>query len=244
MTPLVGSPPTAAWRTTNWWSAGEQHQSPLSRLSDLLFGPVACRAAERWSPSLGVPGHFLEVLLLVEDKRFPLHFGVDPLAIARAALRNVNERELAEGASTITQQLFDIQRGPLALRSPTWRRKFHQAAWAVKAELRTGKRDILQNYLGTVYWGRAYFGLKEAALGYFDRPVLDLSRTESFFLAERLGSPNAPSLSRIASILSRPAIKCAVLVETNDWRLLAEHYERAFGMGEGLWQSLEKFRKR
>jgi membrane peptidoglycan carboxypeptidase len=197
----------------------------------------------RWSDALGVPPHFLQILLLVEDKRFPIHLGLDPLAVARAALRDLEERRIAEGASTLTQQLYDINEGPLAVRPTTWRRKVRQAGWALKAECRTSKREILRDYLAAVYWGRSYFGLSEAALGYFGRSKGHLSRTESLFLVERLGSPNSPLPSRIASILQRRAVRDAVFVEQEDQSLLAEHYEAVFGIGDGMWRSLAKCRK-
>ena len=197
----------------------------------------------RWSDALGVPPHFLQILLLVEDKRFPIHVGLDPLAIARAAFRDVKERRIAEGASTVTQQLYDIEAGPWAVRPTTWRRKVRQAGWALKADCGTSKLEILRAYLAAAYWGGTYYGLPDAALGYFGRSKSDLSRSESFFLVERLGSPNRPLPSRTASILSRRAVRDAVLVEPDDRLSLAEHYEAVFGNGEGLWQCPAKFRK-
>src|SRR4051812_5939967 len=121
------------------WSG--QRRAPLparrrlggpSDISDRLFHSTTSGASRRWAAELGLPTYVVELVLLIEDKRFPIHLGVDPLAVVRSALRNATRRAVAEGASTLVQQLYDVRResaGQERLR--TWRRKLGQAAWAI-----------------------------------------------------------------------------------------------------------------
>lgn len=75
----------------------------LSLISDWICGPLVVRAARKYSSAICTPDHFVEMLFLVEDKRFSVHLGVDPIAIARAMAFNLRRGSL-QGASTIAQQ--------------------------------------------------------------------------------------------------------------------------------------------
>lgn len=182
----------------------------LATSSDRIFESHVRIAAQEYATSLGVPTHFIEMLLIIEDKRFALHFGIDPCSQVRAALKNMRRHRRVQGASTITQQLYDIRRmrsNVHYVRQRSMRRKIRQAAWAVRCELTTEKADILKEYLENVYWGRNYIGLEAASFGYFNHSKRSLSLAESFFLTAKLGSPNTESPTRVESLLGRSGVR-------------------------------------
>jgi membrane peptidoglycan carboxypeptidase len=181
-----------------------------SSLSDRMFGSFATDAARKYSHIIGVPADFVEFLLLIEDKRFAIHFGIDPIAIGRALIFDVRGCPV-QGASTIVQQIFTI-RWTLSSGSPerTLLYKLRQAGHALVYSASAPKTSILAEYINTVYWGRSYYGIDDAAKGYFNACRRSLSCAQSFFLAERIALPNQLSLPRIRNLLRRPAVAAAV----------------------------------
>lgn len=83
--------------------------SAASKFSDLLLEAALRPAARRLATKLGLPCHLVHLLLSIEDKRFPWHPGVDPVAIFRALAFNIIIRpRRAHGASTIVQQIYSM----------------------------------------------------------------------------------------------------------------------------------------
>lgn len=208
----------------------------VSRASDALFGARILESARGLSAELGLPHHFVSLLLLVEDKRFAFHSGIDRLAVFRSAARNLAIRGIGEGASTISQQLYDVfnARMPGAVRDRSWSRKRSQSLFALQLETRWGKKEILHRYLERVYWGRAYYGLRDAADGYFRITPTRLSICQSFFLVERLASPNWADPWRVSELTSRPPI-AAILSREPCWNiLLSRIYGEQLGNGINL----------
>ena len=185
------------------------------------------------------PPHFIYLLLTVEDKRFVWHSGIDPLAAARAALHNLTGRGGLQGASTITQQLYNVTREEAGLRrSRTMPAKWRQGLWALGHQCRHSKREILATYLDRVYWGRSYHGLDAAARGYcgVTRPALSLA--QSFFLVERLATPNRLRPRRIAALLRRRSIAPLFARRIGARAELLSLYDRHFAAGARLRQEL------
>lgn len=200
--------------------------SGLSAISDHVCGRRVRQSASKLAPPLHLPTHFIELLFLIEDKRFSFHFGIDPFAMARAAVNNLSGGRL-QGASTITQQLYDVvQTRDSATygRDRTISRKARQVTWACLTEMQYRKDAILGSYLRNVYWGRNYFGLTAASWGYFKSDAKSLSVAESFFLTERLANPNAFFPARFDSLLARPAIRNVLERETGSIGELRELY--------------------
>lgn len=139
-----------------------------------------------WVPLQEVSPHFRSAIVAVEDKRFYHHFGVDPLAILRAAWLNVSKRKVLSGGSTITQQLA---RQLYAL-PRRWYAKPLEALLAVRLEVWLSKAEILEQYVNRVPFGNQTFGVEAAARLYFDKPAAHLSISEAAFLA---GLPQSPS---------------------------------------------------
>jgi penicillin-binding protein 1C len=150
-----------------------------------------------WVGLDALPARLPAAVLLYEDRWFYRHPGVNPFALARAAVHDcLGGRRL--GASTITMQLARrVYR--LDTRSPIG--KLRQAALAVWLEMRYSKHDILEAYLNLAPYGRNVEGVGAASLVYFGAPVARLSVPQLMTLAvipqnprERRPSPN-PSAS-------------------------------------------------
>jgi Transglycosylase len=170
---------------------------------DLILERMFFHSIQCLHEKLGVPEFFLRYLLLIEDKRFIFHFGIDPIAIARALINNLIYRDLHEGASTITQQLYSAH---LEINGEEYNRqidgKLKQMIWALLKEVNSSKNEIISEYIKTIYWGRNYYGLDQAADGYFGITRKQLSHEQSFFLAERIAWPNIINFDRIKKIIS------------------------------------------
>ncbi|HEX8151885.1 MAG TPA: transglycosylase domain-containing protein, partial [Thermoanaerobaculia bacterium] len=138
-----------------------------------------------------LPKHVPAAFLAAEDVRFRRHFGVDPLGVGRAALRNVRSGGIAQGGSTITQQLAKRR---FLTDERTFTRKAVEAVVAVMIELRLSKDDILEAYLNDVYLGhrdgRSILGLDEAARVYFNKSPKRLTLAEAALLAGMIRAPN------------------------------------------------------
>jgi len=141
-----------------------------------------------------VSRHMLEAIIAVEDRRFYSHYGLDPVRITGAALKNVRAGRIREGGSTITQQLVRMTQLS-AVR--TFERKIREAMIALRLEERYSKPQILQAYLNAVYFGQGYYGVEAASRGYFAKPAAELTVAEAALLAAVVRSPSsdAPAIS-------------------------------------------------
>lgn len=135
-----------------------------------------------------IPLPLQQAVIAVEDSRFYRHVGFDMEGILRATLVNLQAGSIAEGASTITQQLV---RNLFLTQERSMLRKAEETALAVDMEMRYSKEEILEMYLNTVYFGSGTYGIGQASRGYFGKSPSQLTLAESAMLA---GLPNAPSL--------------------------------------------------
>ena len=138
-----------------------------------------------------LPERVWRPVLAAEDARFFEHDGVDPRAVARAALANLRRGGVAQGGSTITQQL--IKNRDLSPRR-TLSRKASEAVRAHALEKLHSKREILAAYLDTVYLGNvdglAVHGFGTAAGVYFSKRAGELTLAEAAALAAMIQGPN------------------------------------------------------
>lgn len=125
--------------------------------------------------------------LAAEDDSFYRHMGVDPLAIARAAINNFRKGGKKEGASTITQQLI---KQLLLTSERSYTRKMKEAILAYRMEKSYTKEQILTIYLNQIYLGEHAYGVEAAARTYFGKHASDITLAESAVIA---GLPKAPS---------------------------------------------------
>ncbi len=129
----------------------------------------------------------------IEDKRFYEHFGVDLYSIGRAFVNNIQSNKITGGGSTITQQLA---KNMYFTQDKKITRKIAEIFVALDLEEKYEKDDILELYLNIIYFGDGYYGVKEAANGYFDKEPSELDLYESTLIA---GIPNAPSVYALSN---------------------------------------------
>ena len=135
-----------------------------------------------------VPNILQQAVVAVEDTRFYTHKGFDIFGIARAIFVNVEAGEIQEGASTITQQTV---KNLFLTSDQTFTRKAEELILSMNMEKDFSKDKILEIYLNVIYFGSNFYGIYDAAQGYFGKEPADLTIAECAMLA---GLPNAPSL--------------------------------------------------
>jgi len=139
-------------------------------------------------PLREIPLSMRRAVVAMEDARFYRHAGIDLRAIGRAIRSNLRSGRLAEGGSTITQQLA---RSRFLSPDRTVGRKVAEIILAIEIERRLTKDEILERYLNEVYFGQGAYGVEMAARVYFAKGARDLTLSESALLA---GLIRAPSL--------------------------------------------------
>ncbi|HEY2420351.1 MAG TPA: PBP1A family penicillin-binding protein [Neobacillus sp.] len=135
-----------------------------------------------------IPNAMKEAVVAIEDHRFYQHNGVDFIGTSRALFRDLKAGEMAEGGSTITQQLT---KNTLLTSEKTMKRKLDEVFLALAIEREYSKQEILQMYLNAIYFGDGAWGIKQAASKYFAKEVKDLSIGESALLAGLIKAPSA-----------------------------------------------------
>ncbi len=141
-----------------------------------------------------IPTVTQNAVIATEDATFWSHKGVNHEAILRALFANVQSGDIEQGASTITQQYvrnklltsFQTDDGGFEVSVD---RKIREALWAVELEKEMAKRDILEGYLNTVYFGDGVYGIGTAASHYFSKHVSELTVAESALLAGLIRAP-------------------------------------------------------
>lgn len=177
-----------AWAWT--FDLSEVGRIPESSLVIDRNGEVYTRLTgenRRTVPLSAVSPWFVRALIAREDARFFDHFGVDPIGVLRAALRNLSAGGVRQGGSTLTQQLA---RNSFPLGGQTVHRKVLEAALALRMEAVFGKEEILTHYMNRIYFGAGLFGIETASQAYFGKPAADLDLSESALLAGIIRSPN------------------------------------------------------
>jgi len=143
------------------------------------------------------PANLKNALLAIEDERFYSHFGIDPFGIARAIAVNLKAGRMAQGGSTLTQQLA---KNLLLTNERTLSRKVLEAISAVLIETAFSKDQIFEVYLNEVFLGQegnvAIHGFGEAARSFFEKEVQDLSLEECATLAGIVKAPTKYSPRR------------------------------------------------
>lgn len=129
----------------------------------------------------------LDAIVAVEDKRFYSHIGFDVIRTGKALLTNIANKDILEGGSTITQQ---YAKNIYLTNQQTIQRKVAEFFYALRLEMHYSKKDILEGYINSIYYGHGVYGLQNAANFYFGKSVNDLSLAEVALL---IGIPNGPS---------------------------------------------------
>jgi len=127
-----------------------------------------------------------DAVIAVEDHRFYLHPGVDPVGLARAVVYNAGSEPGRQGGSTLTQQLA---RTLFLSNAPSYTRKVKEAALAVMLEVFLSKREILELYLNRVYMGGNHYGMEATSRAAFGKPAAQLSLAQAALLAGIIRAP-------------------------------------------------------
>ena len=146
------------------------------------------RATDTYTELDELPQTYLDAVVAVEDHRFYEHGGIDPIAICRAAFNDLRTLSLREGGSTITQQ---VAKNLFLTQDKHFERKVAEVFMAFDLEARYSKREILELYVNSSYFGSGYTGIGQAAPGYLGCDPSDMSDYECALMA---GFPNAPEL--------------------------------------------------
>lgn len=140
----------------------------------------------RWLELRDISPFLIKATMAAEDKNFPVHPGIDLLALARAIVQNVSHGKIISGGSTITQQLArQLRRRPRHLLS-----KLAEAWLALRLEHYLSKEEILEQYLNRIFYGNQAYGAEAASRLYFGKSCSELSLAEASFLATLPRSPN------------------------------------------------------
>ena len=133
-----------------------------------------------------IPQPVVDAILTVEDADFYNHDGINARATFRALVENVNAGGIAQGGSTITQQLV---KNSLLTPEQNLNRKTTEAFYALRMERQLTKDEILERYLNTVYFGSGAYGVQAAAETYWGRSVSELGWPEAALLAGIIRNP-------------------------------------------------------
>lgn len=134
-----------------------------------------------------IPNSVKYATIVAEDTEFYQHKGINWKGILRSVINDLRSQRLAEGGSTITQQLIkNVYLGP----QKTFSRKLKEVILAIGLERRYSKDEILNFYLNQIPYGSNAYGIEAAAETYFNKHAKDLTFAEAAYLA---ALPKAPS---------------------------------------------------
>ncbi len=136
-----------------------------------------------------LPKNLINATIAVEDHRYYEHKAIDPIGITRALFSNIKANDAVEGGSTIQQQTaknlyFMSEKDGI-------NRKIAELIVSYQLSKNYKPEQILELYVNTIYYGNGYYGIKQAAKGYYNKEPKDLTLDECTLLA---GVPNAPSV--------------------------------------------------
>jgi penicillin-binding protein 2D len=211
-------------------AASARAQEPIATYPPLPTGYTSIKVFDRegrfvgrilpegryWTPIERIPEFLQKALVAVEDSRFYEHGGIDVRGIARALVKDVVKGKLAEGGSTITQQLV---KNKYLSGEKTIDRKLKEGLMAVELERTYTKKQILEMYFNEIYYGNGAWGIAQAARLYFDKNPEELTDAECALLA---GVPKNPGrynpLGEAARVVGRRDV---VLKRMEDLKIIS-----------------------
>lgn len=173
---ILGPPPLAVPESTLYYS-DDGH----------VIGETNSGQKRYWVPIESISPELIHATIAVEDRHFYHHNGFDTKRIGGALLADIKAGAKVQGASTITQQ---YARNLFLDHDKTWKRKWHEALYTIRLEMNYSKKEILEGYLNTIYYGHGAYGVEAASHFYFGKSAKDLTLAEASMLA---GIPKGPS---------------------------------------------------
>jgi penicillin-binding protein 1A len=149
-----------------------------------------------------LPTYLPRAFVAIEDRRFYQHYGLDPIGITRAVVRNLSSRGVSQGGSTLTQQLA---KNLFLTQDRTFSRKIQEAILSVWLERTYSKDQILELYLNRVYFGAGAYGVEAASQRYFGKSARAVSVAEAAMLAGLVQAPSRLAPNRNPEAAERRA---------------------------------------
>jgi len=155
---------------------------------ELLSARITADGQWRFPDCDSIPFKVSQCIRYYEDQYFRAHPGVNPISLLKALIRNLREKHIVSGGSTITMQVVRLSRKG---KPRTVTQKMIEIVLALRLELRLKKDEIFQLYASHAPFGGNVVGIDAASWRYYGRPSFRLSWGEAATLAVL---PNAPSL--------------------------------------------------
>lgn len=169
------------WHGYDLYRDALAHKSIEQAVADL-------RAEPGYTPIDDLPTVYVDAVVAVEDHRFYEHGGIDVIAIGRAAVNDIRTLSLREGGSTITQQLA---KNLFFTQEKRFSRKVAEVFMAFDLEAAFTKREILELYVNSSYFGDGLTGIGQASRGLLGKDPAEMNDYECTLMA---GLPNAPNV--------------------------------------------------
>lgn len=180
--------------------------------------------SKEWISLNNISNYLKDATISTEDRRFYAHSGFDFLRIIKSMYVNISNKNLSEGASTITQQLA---RNLFSNFDKTWNRKLKEAWYAFRLEINYSKDEILESYLNTINYGNGVLGIENASNYYFNKSAKDLNLAEASILAGIPQAPNAYSpLNNIGNAKNRQKVVLNSMIKNK--KITKEEADTAF----------------
>ena len=177
---------------------------PIARRGAVKEAPVTIAELDAMTPA---------AFVAIEDRRFYRHWGIDPRAIGRAMVANLRAGGVAQGGSTITQQLAKTS---FLSSDRSLKRKAQEVIIAFWLEAWLTKDEILSRYLSSVYFGDGVYGIRAASHHYFGRDPARLNLAQSAMLAGMVQAPSRLAPTRnLALAQKRSKLVLAAMADTD-----------------------------
>jgi penicillin-binding protein 1C len=221
---LVPYPELAAYRSRSYGLEIRDRYGAALRVL-----PAANGVKREWAGLEEIPAGVVRIFIRAEDRRFYFHAGVDPLAAARSAARNIRAGRIVSGASTITMQLARLVRG----HGPGFRGKAVEAWDALRLEARLSKKEILELWLNGIPFGSNIEGLPAMARARFGIPAarLDDSKAALFAVIPRRPALYDPAVEPEAAVRAALALsrRCGLGLSEDTLRSASEEARLSTG---------------
>lgn len=172
------------------------------------------RSREDYVKLQDINNDFIHAILAIEDPTFYHHNGIVFSNILQAFMTNMKEQKYAMGGSTITQQL---SKNLYLDQKKTFHRKLTELFFVHDIEKNYTKDEILELYLNIIYFGDGYYGISQAANGYFHTTPKQLTLPQATMLA---GLPQAPAAYQLSDGLTLAKQRQRMVLE----KMVEEHY--------------------
>jgi penicillin-binding protein 2D len=194
---ILGAPPLAVPQSTLFFAD-----------DGTLIGESNSGQKRYWVRLKDISPDLVNATVSIEDKNFYEHHGFDFKRIAGAVIADVQAFAKVQGASTITQQ---YARNLFLEHDKTWKRKLHEAFYTIRLEMNYSKKDILEGYLNTIYYGNGAYGVEAASQYYYGKKAADLTLAEASMLA---GIPKGPGYYSPLASMERAKTRQHIILQS------------------------------